>query len=169
MTGLDLEAFLHLLRADLGAWVSLGVIALILALMTWTSWGSRKALRKCLVLSVAVHLGLVFFGTSTLPGPLSADEPESGGTEAEGIRQIRVEPKAEVATGASADGVGRRAPADWERPPETLAMADPSFRRVPTEPPKPEPLARDESLAKAPELGADATPEVNPPEPPRPE
>ena len=66
MTGLNLETFLHLLRADLGAWASLGAIVLVLALMAWTSWGSRKVLRKCLVLSVVAHLGLALFG-STLP------------------------------------------------------------------------------------------------------
>ena len=31
MTGLNLESFLHLLRADLGAWVSLGLIVVVLA------------------------------------------------------------------------------------------------------------------------------------------
>ena len=66
MTGLNLESFLHLLRADVGVWTTLGVIALLLALMTWTSWGSRRVLRKCLVLSVASHLVLGFYG-STLP------------------------------------------------------------------------------------------------------
>src|SRR3954469_17958816 len=66
MTGLNLETFLRLLRADLGAWASLGAIVFVLALMTWTSWGSRKVLRKCLVLSVVAHVGLALFG-STLP------------------------------------------------------------------------------------------------------
>ena len=62
MTGLNLEGFLHLLRADLGAWVTLGLIAGVLALMAWTSWGSRRALRKCLVLSVLAHCGLALYG-----------------------------------------------------------------------------------------------------------
>src|ERR1700744_4950460 len=66
MTGLDLETFLQLLRADVGAWATLGLVVVVLALMTWTSWGSRRALRKCLVLSIAAHLGLVLYG-STLP------------------------------------------------------------------------------------------------------
>src|SRR3954451_7551277 len=66
MTGLNLERFLLLLRADVGAWATLALIALVLALMTWTSWGSRRALRKCLVLSVVAHVALVLYG-STLP------------------------------------------------------------------------------------------------------
>src|SRR4051812_8887371 len=66
MTGLDLETFLQLLRADIGAWASLALVVGVLALMTWTSWGSRRALRKCLVLSIAAHVGLVLYG-STFP------------------------------------------------------------------------------------------------------
>ena len=62
MTGLNLEAFLKLHRADWGAWLSLGVIVGVLALMAWTSFGRRRALRKCLVLSVAAHIGLVAYG-----------------------------------------------------------------------------------------------------------
>ncbi|HEY2156102.1 MAG TPA: hypothetical protein VGH33_10765, partial [Isosphaeraceae bacterium] len=66
MTGLDLESFLQLLRADVGAWASLGLVLAVLALMTWTSWGSRRALRKCLVLSITAHVGLLLYG-STFP------------------------------------------------------------------------------------------------------
>jgi len=67
MTGLNLESFLHLLRADVGVWSTLGVIAFLLALMTWTSWGSRRVLRKCLVLSVASHLAWSSTATLCLP------------------------------------------------------------------------------------------------------
>ncbi len=74
MTGLNLETFLHLLRADLGAWVTLGLIGLVLALMAWTSWGSRRALRKCLVLSIMAHVGLALYG-GTVPMVLLAHEP----------------------------------------------------------------------------------------------
>ena len=66
MTGLDLETFLLLLRADLGAWATLGVAGVGLALLVWSSWGSRRVLRRCLVLSLAAHLGLVIYG-STVP------------------------------------------------------------------------------------------------------
>ena len=58
VTGLNLESFLRLLRADVGAWATLGLIVLLLALMAWTSWGARRALRKCLVLSIVAHFGL---------------------------------------------------------------------------------------------------------------
>ncbi len=42
LTGLDLETFLLLLRADLGAWVTLGLAGVGLALLVWSSWGSRR-------------------------------------------------------------------------------------------------------------------------------
>ena len=45
MTGLNLETFLNLIRADLGLWASFAAIVVILALMTWTSWGSAP--RSC--------------------------------------------------------------------------------------------------------------------------
>ena len=76
MTGLNLESFLHLLRADFGAWVTLGLIAVVLALMAWTSWGSRRALRKCLVLSVVAHFGLALYG-GTVPVTLFGIRPDT--------------------------------------------------------------------------------------------
>ena len=85
MTGLNLETFLHLLRADLGAWASLARSCSVLALMAWTSWGSRKVLRKCLVLWVIAHLVLVLYG-SMLPirllglRPTDMAEPSGRGT-----------------------------------------------------------------------------------------
>src|SRR5258708_39859104 len=103
MSGLNLESFLHLLRADLGAWISLAAVALILALMAWTSWGSRRALRKCLVLSVVVHLGLVLYG-STLPSFLAPGTKMAEAQELskDGIRQIKVTPWTGKAEGGSA-------------------------------------------------------------------
>ncbi len=89
MTGLNLETFLHLLRADLGAWVTLGLIGLVLALMAWTSWGSRRALRKCLVLSIMAHVGLALYG-GTVPMVLLAMNPEeSDPASRERIRKSR--------------------------------------------------------------------------------
>ena len=66
MTGLNLESFLHLLRADLGAWALLGLVVCVIMVMVWTSWGSRRALRKCLVLSITAHLGLALYGSTFL-------------------------------------------------------------------------------------------------------
>src|SRR5262245_4444896 len=96
MTGLDLGTFLRLLQADLGAWASLGAILVVLALMTWTSWGKRRVLRKCLVLSVLVHLSLVVYG-GRLPAVLMMTRrPGTSGKEreVERIKQIRVTPVA---------------------------------------------------------------------------
>ena len=45
-TGLDLESFLLLTQADLGAWALLGLGTLILGLLAWLSWGLRWALRS---------------------------------------------------------------------------------------------------------------------------
>ena len=42
-TGLDLESFLLLMRADPGAWALLGLGTLLLGLLAWLSWGSRRA------------------------------------------------------------------------------------------------------------------------------
>jgi hypothetical protein len=66
MTGLDLDTFLNLLRADLSTWAVLGLGTIGLALVVWSCYGSRRALRKCLVLSLAAHFGLVLYG-STIP------------------------------------------------------------------------------------------------------
>jgi hypothetical protein len=171
MTGLNLEAFLHLLRADLGAWMSLAVVVLVLALMTWTSWGSQRALRKCLVLSVVVHMGLVLYG-STLPTFFVAGEKTVETEEAkDSIREIRVAPwveKSEEGSVASADGRTPKRVALWDRPRDSLAWTEPFLRPDRTEPQSPE-IVRpkdDEGPALA---NPEVAPEVNPPEPPRPE
>ena len=65
-TGLDLESILLLMRADLGTWALLGLGTLVLGLIAWLSWGSRRAFRRCLALSVVAHAGLVLYG-STVP------------------------------------------------------------------------------------------------------
>src|SRR5438270_5357362 len=129
MTGLNLESFLHLLRADLGAWTVLALVVSVLALMTWTSWGSRKALRKCLVLSIAAHTGLALYGSTFLivllalqPREVNEDEE----TRAR-IRQIRVAPWTEdEAGGPQGSGVvtGRAGTRvmPWDRPREVLAL-----------------------------------------------
>jgi len=125
MTGLNLETFLHLLRADFGAWATLGLIALILALMAWTSWGARRALRKCLLLSVLAHFGLALYGGAR-PLLVLTTRPDED-ARPERIRQIQVIPSpAPSAAGEEAtrrvQGVG--APALWDRPLGGLALAD---------------------------------------------
>ncbi len=92
MTGLDLESFLLLLRADLTAWGMLGLTSLGLVLVVWVCWGSRRALRKCLVLSLAAHLGMVLFG-STVPAVQLAIRGESiKSADRSHVRRIRVAP-----------------------------------------------------------------------------
>jgi hypothetical protein len=92
MTGLDLESFLLLLRADLGAWTLLGLGTLVLGLLAWLSWGSRQALRKCLALSLIAHAGLALYG-STVPSVLRVLRPDLRDRALDRhIRRIRVSP-----------------------------------------------------------------------------
>ena len=90
MTGLDLESFLLLLRADLSVWLILLHAALGLAFLVWASWSSRRALRNCLVLSLAAHVAFVMFG-SAFPGLLRGLSPDRRPLkERSHIREIRV-------------------------------------------------------------------------------
>ncbi|WP_435011259.1 prenyltransferase/squalene oxidase repeat-containing protein [Tundrisphaera lichenicola] len=169
MTGLNLETFLRLIRADLGTWASLALIALILAVMTWTSWGSRRALRKCLVLSIAAHVGLIAYGSSS-PVVLkvlqlaSADRKPPPKTE-----RIRVTPWVEP--DRKADGPEGRRSRDisaWDRDKSTLAMAEPTRPVPPTRTPdSPSPSRVEPTLDSpetvAPEVEAPALPDVEPP------
>ena len=103
-TGLDLESFLLLMRADLGAWALLGLGTLILGLLAWLSWGSRRALRKCLALSVVAHAGLVLYG-STVPSVFRALNSVARDPASEPhIRKIRVSP---IATRPERPGSGQ--------------------------------------------------------------
>ncbi len=98
MTGLDLESFLLLIRADLSTWAFLGLATLGLAFLAWSCWGSRRALRKCLVLSLAAHLGLVLYG-STVPAVMWAVNPDRrDATSRAHVREIRVAPARRVGT-----------------------------------------------------------------------
>ncbi len=91
-TGLDLESFLLLLRADLGFLALLGLGTMVLGLVVWVSWGSRRALSKCLALSVVAHAGLALYG-STSSSVFRALGSSSRDRSAEAhIRQIRVAP-----------------------------------------------------------------------------
>ena len=91
-TGLDLESILLLMRADLGTWALLGLGTLVLGLIAWLSWGSRRAFRRCLALSVVAHAGLVLYG-STVPSVFRALNLASRDSSKEAhIRRIRVSP-----------------------------------------------------------------------------
>jgi len=97
MTGLDLESFLELTQADLSTWAVLGLASLGTVLVAWLCWGSRRVLRKCLVLSLAAHLGLAFYG-STVPAVIWAVNPDRRDTTSQAhIREIRVAPFVESA------------------------------------------------------------------------
>ncbi len=170
MTGLDLVTFLRLLRADLGAWLSLSSVVVILALMAWTSWGKKRALRKCLVLSIAVHVGLVVYGRDQAARFLApgSESPESSPERIQRIRIVRDDPAVPddpARSGPSHDGKGRRRPlAAWDRPGRALALAEPDLSVQRPEPAAAEALDRPEPT-QLPMPLATAAPEIQPPEP----
>ena len=170
MTGLNLETFLQLLRVAPGAWASLGVALIILALMTWTSWGSRRALRKCLFLSIAAHFALIFYGGSSpelqryfrLGAKVKKPDPV--------IERIKVtaidDPERSKRDPLMKGKAGNRSGSAWDHAGEALALAEanrsaPRPDKPDTSPaPPPEP-------PKAPEasLPASSAPEIATPEP----
>jgi hypothetical protein len=165
MTGLDLESFLHLLRADFAAWASLGLIAGLIALMAWTSWGSRRALRKCLVLSVVAHVGLALYG-GTVPVALLALQPnDPANAPRERIKQIKVAPKVEDRSEDPKNGRRNGSPA-WDRSIEGLSLPDSKL----TTPRASAPASIEPAPAARPALASATTqPESNPPAPASPE
>jgi hypothetical protein len=169
MTGLDLAAFLRLLRIDSALWVSLGAIVLILGLMAWTTFGRRRTLRKCLVVSIVVHCGLLVAGSQTDWALRGFGPPGRDPAARERIRSIRVSPKAEAATDSAdaADGAGgppRRALAPWDRPGALAADARPTSPNPPRPgaPPAAAPIRR-EDIALAPVEPEAASPRIEPP------
>ncbi|AMV37579.1 hypothetical protein [Planctomyces sp. SH-PL62] len=184
MTGLDLESFLLLLKADLGAWALVALASLMLAILVWVSWGSRQAIRKCLALSIAVHAALLM-GGSSVPAVMRALNPQRAEDDGEEhIRRIRVSPVPEPdAAGASSDvrpfasledGPGRARPAPVDRLDEPVALAarrldatrppvDPESARAPLpEPSTPPPLEIVETTPASPALPTPAAPEEPP-------
>ncbi|QDV38255.1 hypothetical protein [Tautonia plasticadhaerens] len=162
MTGLNLEPFLRLLRADVGAWASLGVVALLVGLIAWTGWGSRRILRKCLVLSVLAHVGLAFFGGDELSRLIAPGMPDGTMADEPGIREIRVrsplgDSGVEESSGRpGSDGRGGALATDADLAAFAFALPTPedpgpgAIRPGPVEPEAPLPLAFDE--AEAPRL-----------------
>ena len=135
MTGLDLESFLLLLRADLTTWMVLGLATLGLAVLVWSSWRSRRALRNCLVLSLAAHLGLVLYG-STIPAVMwTVGQVRRDAHDRSHIRQIRVAPLRESKTSAGGTQVAessqvRQAAERWDVASAPLKLADASLKAV---------------------------------------
>jgi hypothetical protein len=133
MTGLDLESFLLLLRADLTTWMVLGLATVVLGLMVWSCWRSRRALRNCLVLSLAAHIGLVLYG-STIPSVMGTVGPDRRDVKSRvHLRPIQV--AALVGPGAAADAApadatvrAGRSTARWDLQTGPLALADSAIR-----------------------------------------
>lgn len=126
MTGLNLESFLRLLRADIGFGLSLALVTLLVCLVGWTSWGRRRALRKCLVLSIAAHAGLVVYGGDQAARFLRDDGSLVAPPKPESVSSIRLVsdpapamPPAEARGLLDAPARARGTLADWDRPGRT--------------------------------------------------
>ncbi len=137
MTGLNLETFLRILRADLGAWASLGIVAAILAVMTWTSWGSKRALRKCLFLSIAAHVGLLVYGGSSpeIRRALRLDPAIKKPARAE--RPVRITPVVAERSMTGPAGRPTSKVADWDLDRGSLALGGPGRLAAPLSPTPP--------------------------------
>lgn len=156
MNGLDLETFLSLPRVDLGAWVGIVLVATILSLLAWWSWGSRRALRKCLGMSLAAHLGLIAVGGS-FPAVREGVGLDREGAGRMHLRSIRVQPLAADSSderGTSASGASA-----IDRAPPTAALADGLPRFTPRDV---FPAANAADLASAPPQPTLAPPNVVP-------
>jgi hypothetical protein len=132
MTGLDLESFLLLLRADLTTWMVLVLATIGLAILVWSCWRSRRVLRKCLVLSLAAHLGLVLYG-STIPTVMWTLDPDRRNAEDRShIRQIRVAPLVDASSSSarprSSTGPTGSRTERWDLAAASLKLADRSLR-----------------------------------------
>jgi hypothetical protein len=127
VTGLNLEPFLRLLRADLGVWISIAAVILGLAALAWTCRGSRRALRKCLVLSIGVHVGLVLYGAGF---GRSSTGAESGDEPIERIQSIQIvgEDGSNNADRPPAFGAGGRTVEAWGRPRDLAGLKDDPLR-----------------------------------------
>jgi hypothetical protein len=170
MTGLDLATFLRLLRVDLALWLSFAAMVVLLGLMAWTTWGARRALRKCLVLSILIHLGLLAFGGQTEWGLRAFGPPGADTPPRERIETIRVTPEPQPSAGgafAGSEGEGRartsRPLAAWDQPGATLlAGRDPAPAIRPESPPPPGPIQR-EAVPLEPVAPDAGSPAVEPP------
>ena len=162
MTGLNLETLLRLLRADLGAWVSLVVVAAILAVMTWTSWGSKRALRKCLFLSIAAHFGLIVYGSSS-PEIRKALRLDAASKKPDRLeRPVRITPVVAERSKTGPEGRPTRKVADWDVDRGPLALAEPGRMVAPPVSAPTSSLTRNEPPPMAP---APVAPEVHAPAP----
>jgi len=172
VTGLNLEPFLRLLRADLGVWISLAAIVFVLGLMAWTSWGSRRALRKCLVLSIVAHVGLLLYGGRLNPAGAGDGDDESNRDRIQSIRIVG-EDGAELTD--AKDGVGAGSIPAWDRPSDLTSVNDSPLRAAapkpvelaaPTRSVVPDRLAAPSISPPSLELSASAVPDSSPdPEP----
>ena len=162
MTGLNLETFLRILGADLGAWASLGVVIVVLGVMTWTSWGSKRALRKCLFLSIAAHVGLVIYGGTSpeIRRALRLDPTDK--LDRRPDRPVRITPVEAERSTTGPEGKPSRRVADWDLDKEALPVADPARQVAPPAPTTTPSLARNEP---EPAATPSASPELGTPEP----
>jgi hypothetical protein len=152
------EFFLGLL------WVAMAGIAVALLVLVTTRWGQSRPLRKCLMLSVVVHLWLIaFLATVKIAGPVvQAGPPEVLVRLADGTAVEEAD-----ALGPSTKEKPREASArPWFLPPVQPKVAPPE----PPAPPKPDRPSHDPSAdpaaPKAPDSSPPATPKAPDSSPP---
>ncbi len=169
MTGLNLETFLQLLRVAPAAWASLGVAVILLSLMTWTSWGSRRALRKCLFLSIAAHVLLIFYGGASPEIQRFfrlGSKPPQAQPAFERIKVTSVEDPTRRDRSATR-GKSSRPVSAWDRDGGPLALADASHPLARPDGPDPASVPQPEPpQAAGVNLSTGAAPEMATPEPP---
>jgi hypothetical protein len=62
MNGLDLDLYLKVVQVDRSTLIVVAVALSVLGIGIWAGFGSRKLLRKCLILSVVSHILIVRYG-----------------------------------------------------------------------------------------------------------
>jgi hypothetical protein len=163
MTGLDLEAFLRLTRASGAFWLGTGGVAALLGLSLWAFRNRAPLLRRCLVFSLASHVGLVVLG-----GPEAIRWLAPGGRSLQPGEQ-RPETRVSLAREASVRSE-RKSPdeKDWQRNAaaleslEALRVVEPPSEPAPVED-SPDPIvARIEAPSS---LAPDLAPQPDLPEP----
>jgi hypothetical protein len=165
LLGLDrLWGFLTSAEFFLGLlWVAMAAIAVSLLVLVTTRWGQSRPLRKCLVLSVVVHLWLIaFLATVRIAGPaVQAGPPE-----------VRVR----LDDGTAVEEADARGPSTKEKPREVSARpwflppvqpkAAPPEPPAPPKPDRPSPdRSADPAAPKAPDSSPPAAPKAPDPLP----
>ncbi len=118
MDGLRLDRLLRLLDADPMTVAALAFLIGFAGLLIWAASGSRKLLRKCLVLSIVAHFGIVCFGSTDLVGWMNRSIEPRLEPNVPGIKTIEVvtgNPSNEDSTRGSSENADPGSVPFWDR------------------------------------------------------